>query len=181
MGMLAERYAHAVGSHNLKNDSLHSDTDVLMAVALSSPYGGLLLRAKYQNDATAYRKLRDHWTWVVSTKAQRRDWPVHIPIDTVARVSLRVWAFDNCPACTGRKKETIFNTPSLSDKDCPLCKGTGTQELRCDPSLRDYVLDMIEELHGATRTALARAARKMGPAVTPDMLVEMLRKGQKIP
>jgi hypothetical protein len=162
MAQLAQRYVRAVGSGNLRSDELHFDTDVLAAMALSSTYGGLLFRAKYFNDPASYRRLLNQWTWIVSTKAERRGWPVHIPVDKVARISLRIWANDVCPACTGRKMVTIFNTPSLSDKVCPLCNGTGKTELRCDQSLRDYVLDMIEELTADERKAGARGARKLG-------------------
>ncbi len=70
---------------------------------------------------------------------------------------------------------TIFNTPSLSDKDCPLCNGSGKTELRCHPAIRDYVLDMIEELHSDERTVAARASRKLGPDVTPELLIALLR------
>lgn len=180
MGKLSERYTHAVASHNLRNDELHHAPEVLMAVALSSPYGGLLLRAKYLNDPVAVRRLQAHWTWIVSTKAGRRAWPLHVPIDKIAYLSMVRWLNDTCPACTGRKKVTIFNTPSLSDKDCPLCNGSGKSELRCNAAIRDYVLDMIEELAGDERKAAARAAKKLGPDITPDMLPELLQKLRNI-
>lgn len=176
MSNLALRYTRAVGSGNLRNDELHFDADVLMAMALSSNYGGLLCRAKYHNDPVAYRQLKDQWTWIVSTKAQRRDWPVHIPIDKVASISLKMWIYDGCPACTGRKKETIFNTPSLSAKDCNLCNGTGKVELRCDQRIRDYVLDMIEELHADERKAMARARKKLDKG---DMAARAYMPAQK--
>ena len=35
------------------------------------------------------------------------------------------WLHNICPACSGRKKEVIAGTPSLSHKDCRVCKGTG--------------------------------------------------------
>lgn len=161
MVQLAARYTRAVGSGNLKSDEWHGDTDVLAAVALSSTFGGLLFRVKYFNDAAAYRRLRDQWTWIVSTKAVRRNWPVHIPIDKVAEISLKRWLNSVCPACTGRRHETIFNTPSLSDKDCRLCEGTGEAPLRVDPRLREVILDMIEELTAMEYKAGARAKQKL--------------------
>lgn len=163
MSNLALRYTRAVGSGNLRNDELHFDADVLMAVALSSTYGGLLYRAKYFNDEASYRRLRDQWTWIVTTKALRRNWPEEVGnvADKVARISLKLWCNNVCPACTGRKKETIFNTPSLSAKDCNLCNGAGTMEVRCDPRLRDYVLSMIDELYADEYKAGARAKKKL--------------------
>lgn len=168
---LAERYVLAVGSGNLKSDELHYDTDLLAAMALSSTFGGLLFRAKYFNDPASYRRLLAQWTWIVSTKAGRRAWPVHIPIDKVAFLSLKRWMNSVCPACTGRKKETIFNTPSLSAKDCALCDGTGQTTLRCNPAIRDYVLDMVEELYDDERRAGVRAKKKLlryAPVLTCD-------------
>lgn len=162
MAKLAQRYARAAASGNLKNDLYHFDADVLAAVALSSGYGGLLYRVKYQNDAASYHKLLHHWTWIVSCKALRRCWPEHIPINKVALISLNRWINSVCPACTGRRAETIFNTPSLSARLCRVCDGTGEAPLRVDARWRDYVLDMIEELHGDERKAGARAAKKLG-------------------
>jgi hypothetical protein len=161
MVKLAQRYVRAVGASNLRSDELHFDVDVLAAVALSSSFGGLLFRTKYFNDPSSYRRLLAQWTWVVSTKAQRRAWPEHIPVDQVAYLSLRRWMSSVCPACTGRKQETIFNTPSLSARNCRLCDGSGELPLRCDERIRDYVLDMIEELTADEYKAGTRAARKL--------------------
>lgn len=158
---LAQRYVRAVGSGNLKSDEFHFDTDVLAAMALSSTYGGLLFRAKYFNDPSSYRRLLAQWTWIVATKAARRNWPEHVPIDKVAYLSLTRWISSVCPACTGRKNEVIFNTPLLSAKACSLCDGSGQTELRCNPAIRDFVLDMIEELHMDEQRAGTRAKRKL--------------------
>lgn len=158
---LAQRYVKAVGSGNLRSDELHFDTDVLAAMALSSTYGGLLFRAKYFNDPSSYRRLLAQWTWIVATKAARRNWPVHIPIDQVAYLSLKRWLSSVCPACTGRRYEVIFNTPTLSAKVCPLCDGSGETALRCDARLKDFILDMVEELHMDEHRAATRAKRKL--------------------
>ena len=165
MVILAQRYARAAISGNLKNDEYHYDTDVLAAMALSSTYGGLLFRVKYCYDAASYHQLLAKWTWIVSTKAVRRKWPDNTPIDKIASLSLNRWLNSVCPACTGRKNETIFNTPTLSDKECRLCNGTGETELRCNPRIRDFVLDMIEELFCDQRKAAERAIRKRGRPV----------------
>jgi hypothetical protein len=159
---LTQRYARAVSSGNLKNDLLHFDADVLAAVALSSGYGGLLFRVKYQNDPASYHKLLHHWTWIVSCKALRRNWPEHIPINKVALLSLNRWINSVCPACTGRRHEVVFNTPSLSARVCRLCEGSGEAPLRVDQRWRDYVLDMIEELTADEYKAAARARKKLG-------------------
>jgi hypothetical protein len=161
MAQLAQRYVRAVGSGNLRSDAFHFDTDVLAAMALSSTYGGLLFRTKYFNDPASYRRLLAQWTWIVSAKAGRRNWPEHIDIRSVAYLSLTRWISSVCPACTGRKQEVMFNTPVLSAKNCALCDGSGQVELRCHPALRDYILDMVEELHADEHKAGARAKRRL--------------------
>jgi hypothetical protein len=158
---LAERYARATISGNLRNDALHVGADVLMAVAMSTNFGALLIRVKYANDVSSYRRLLDQWTWIVSTKAVRRTWPVHIAIDKVAFLSLHRWINSLCPACTGLKRVKVLGAPVLAERDCPLCRGSGQTELRCNPALRDYVLDMVEELQMDMDRAVARARKKM--------------------
>lgn len=162
MVQFAQRYARAVASGNLINDAHHFDTDVLAAMALSSTYGGLLFRVKFQIDQSSYHKLLEQWTWIVSTKAVRRGWPDNIPVDKIAFLSLTRWINSVCPACTGRQQQTIFNTSGLSDKKCHLCNGSGEAPLRCNSALRNYILDMTEELHADTRRAGARAKKKLG-------------------
>lgn len=158
---LAERYARATRSGNLRNDELHVTPEVLMAMALSSRFGGLLARVKYANDAASYRQLLHQWTWIVSAKAVRRNWPEHIPVDKVAFLSLRRWIDSVCPACTGHGKVKVLGAPVLSERDCPLCQGSGQTELRCDARMRDYVLDMIEELQGDFLKSCVRAKKKL--------------------
>lgn len=158
---LAERYARATISGNLRNDELHVGADVLMAVAMSSTFGALLIRVKYANDTSSYKRLLDQWTWIVSTKAVRRTWPIHLPIDKIAFLSLHRWLNSVCPACTGRKQVTVLGAPVLSGRDCALCRGTGQTELRCNPAIRDYVLDMVDELQMDVDRAVTRAKKKL--------------------
>ena len=158
---IAERYARATISGNLRNDELHSVTDVLAAMALSGDFGGRLARVKYANDTSSYRRLLHEWTWIVSTKADLRGWPEHIKVNTVAYLSLRHWLSSMCPACTGLKRIKVLGAPVLSERDCPVCRGSGDVELRCDLRVRDYVLDMVEEVDSHFRNSMARASRKL--------------------
>jgi hypothetical protein len=159
--ILAERYARATISGNLRNDALHHTPDVLMAVALAGGFSSQLIRLKFGNEAPSYRRVLHEWTWLVSTKAVRRTWPDHIPVDAVAHYSLRYWLNSVCPACTSHGKVKELGAPVLSERDCPLCGGSGQAELRCDTRLRDYVLDMIEELEAYVRRGVFRAKKKM--------------------
>jgi hypothetical protein len=161
-------------SGNLRNDALHNVTDVLAAMALSGSLSGRLARVKFANDASGFKRLLDEWTWIVSTKAVRRAWPEHVQVDTVAYLSLRHWMSSVCPACTGLKHVKVLGAPVLSERDCPACRGTGEVELRCEPRLRDYVLDMVEEVDGAFRNGMARASKKLRRA-SEDADAELAR------
>jgi len=158
---LAERYARATLSGNLRNDELHHAPEVLMAVALAGGFSSKLIRLKYGNDAPSYRRVLDEWSWLVSTKASLRSWPEHVRVDSVAHYSLRYWLNSVCPACTGHGKVKVLGAPVLSEKDCPLCRGTGQTELRCDGAIRDYVRDMIEELQRYLERGVFRARKKL--------------------
>lgn len=161
---IAQRYVRAAGSGNLRTDAQHFDTEVLMAVALTSAFGGLLFRVKYFNDAASYRNLLHEWTWKVSCKAKRRNWPDNVDIGKVASLSLNRFLNSVCPVCTGRREETVFNTPMLSGQACRICEGSGQAPLTLSQPLRDYVLDMIEELAASHNTAGALARKKLGRA-----------------
>jgi hypothetical protein len=161
---LAERYSRAAISGNLRNDELHGATDVLAAMALSGTFGAMLVRVKYCNDVGSYHRLLHQWTWIVSTRALRRNWPEHIPINTVAYMSLRRWLNSVCPACTGLGYIKELGAPVLSDRPCKLCKGTGVTELRCEMRVRDYVLDMVDELETDMLRAVTRAKKKLRSA-----------------
>jgi hypothetical protein len=159
--LLAERYARATLSGNLRNDELHHAPEVLMAVALAGGFSASLIRLKYAIEAPSYRRVLDEWTWIVSGKAKLRTWPEHVRIDSVAHYSLRYWLNSVCPACTKHGKVKVLGAPVLSEQDCPLCLGTGQAELRCDRTIRDYVRDMIEELDAYVRRGMFRANKKL--------------------
>jgi hypothetical protein len=159
--LLAERYARATLSGNLRNDALHTAPEVLMAVALAGGFSSQLIRLKFGIEAPSYRRVLEEWTWLVSGKAVRRTWPDHISPDRVAYQSLRYWLNSVCPACTGHGKVKVLGAPVLSEKDCPLCSGSGKTELRCEFRLRDYVLDMVEELDAYVRRGMFRANKKL--------------------
>lgn len=159
--LLAERYARATLSGNLRNDALHTAPEVLMAVALAGGFSSQLIRLKYGIEAPMYRRVLDEWTWLVSGKAGRRTWPENIDLTAVAHFSLRYWLNSVCPACTGHGKIKVLGAPVLSEKDCPLCLGSGHTELRCHGTIRDYVRDMIEELDAYVRRGMFRANKKL--------------------
>lgn len=158
---LAQRYARAAISGNLKNDELHFDTDVLAAMALSSHFGSLAARVKYCNDGASYRRLLETWTAIVAAKGGHRAWPANVDKTRVAYLSLRRWLSAVCPACSGLQRVKLLGAPVLSERECPACLGTGEIPLRCPPVLRDFVLDMVEELDGAVRRSAARASKKL--------------------
>lgn len=49
--------------------------------------------------------------------------------DEVASAVIAWWLDRICKTCHGRKLNSIVNTPSLSDIECPVCHGTGEKKL----------------------------------------------------
>lgn len=161
MTKLAQRYAKAVGSSDLKNDEYHADTDVLAAVALSSKLGATLFRVKYFNDPHSYRQLLDDWSRLVRHKAAQRNWPPSVDTRDVANRSLRYWFQNTCARCDGLGYDKVPGTPMLSDKACSRCGGSGTEPLVAPQLIIDFIKDMVEELADMERSAGARAMKKL--------------------
>jgi len=168
MGVI-EKYSRSINSSNLRSDELHYEADSLAAVAMvdlsTDGLGGLLFRVKYGNDATSHNTLLMTWKDKVARKAELRQWPRHITARKVAEISLSYWLNDMCEACEGRGYEMLPNSPVLSDVPCKCCKGEKTKPLIVEHRLRDYVLDMIEDLeemaHSVAGAVMKRLARDM--------------------
>jgi hypothetical protein len=174
MVKLAQQYARATQSSNLKSDEYHFETDKLAAVALigrvdanGSPdalrrMGTLMFRVKYSNDATSYPRLLLEWTDVVLGKAEGRGWPKDVSAKKIARLSLDYWQNDVCPACNGRGALPVRHVPNvLSDDACPACSGTAKRPIEAKHNLIQYVTDMVECIEEMTRYAGSQAMRKL--------------------
>lgn len=161
MSKLAQRYARATISSNLKNDQWHFDTDSLAAVALSSEFGSMLFRVKFANDSTSYVRLAEEWEWEVKKRAAVDGWPVHIKDAVVAKAALKYWLNDLCPLCNGKclKKHEFVDT--LSDEPCDLCEGTGKRPLEADRHNYRYVNEMVGLLDSVAIRAGAVAMKKL--------------------
>jgi hypothetical protein len=171
---LAQNYARATQSSNLKSDEFHHDTDKLAAVALigradanGSPdalrrIGTLMFRVKYSNDASSYPRLLLEWTNVVLGKAAGRGWPNDVSPKKVARLSLEYWQNDVCPACSGTGHLPMRHAPNvLSDDPCRECNGTAKRPIEAKHNLVQYVTDMVECIEEMTRYAGSQAMRKL--------------------
>jgi hypothetical protein len=51
------------------------------------------------------------------------------------------WLDSTCPVCSGRKRETISGTPSLSHRACQACKGTGVRRI---PHSQNLTRELVE-------------------------------------
>jgi hypothetical protein len=161
MVKLAQKYAKATQSSNLKSDELHFDTDRLAAVALSGEFGALLFRVKYANDHTSYVRLAEEWEWEVKKRAALAGWPVHIKEAAVAKAALKYWLNDLCPVCGGKGVKKMEFVDVLSDDPCDTCEGSGKRPMEAEPRIYHYVSAMVLVLEAMTITAGSNAMRKL--------------------
>ena len=165
MVKLAQQYARATQSSNLKSDEYHFDTDTLAAVALSGGpgFGNLLFRVKYANDATSYVQLAEAWEWYVKIRAATSapPWPVHVKDAAVAKASLKYWLNDLCPVCGGKGVQKMEFVDILSDDACESCEGSGKRPMEAEPRIVSYVSEMVLLLESMTITAGSNAMRKL--------------------
>jgi hypothetical protein len=165
MVKLAQRYARATQSSNLKSDEYHFDTDKLAAVALSNiaGFGSLLLRVKYANDATSYVQLAEAWEWEVKKRAAlaRPPWPMHIKEANVAKAALKYWLNDLCPVCGGKGVSKMEFVDVLSDDPCDHCEGSGKRPMECADQIRRYAVEMVYVLEEITIAAGSQAMKKL--------------------
>lgn len=161
MTKLAQRYARATQSNNLRSDELHYDVDSLAAVALSSEFGGMLFRVKYANDSSSYVRLAEVWEWEVKKRAALQRWPTRINDAKVAKASLKYWLNDICPACQGHGVTKKPFEEALSDEPCDVCEGSGKRPIECHPELLQYVQRMVCALDEVAATAGQAAMAKL--------------------
>jgi len=156
---IQERYVGALFG-NLADDSLHHQTDLLAAVALSSDLGSLLFRSKYGENIAGMSDMVAVWRHNVMSRLAKRG---HNPMvcDSIADTSLGHWLNSICRTCHGRQFDVIENCPVLSEIVCPDCNGTGEKKLNCAPEIRGLVLDRIEELQKMERQSGAEAIKKL--------------------
>jgi len=130
---------------------------------------------------------------MAQAQATARDWHLHevkilmgkLKTLPVVREQLAIWArlqmIDNadhraaeilmwhlghvCPACEGRCKELIPNTPSLSHRDCKVCRGSGETRIPGEQGNERYLqeskklLRYLDDCIKAARTGLAQRMR----------------------
>lgn len=160
MSKTIQKYARAVNSSSLADNELHHETDILAAMALSSKFGSLLLRAKYSGDQHSILPLLEVWREIVVVRSKRGKW-AHLALAS-ADISLWAWLDDICHICSGRGYPIEINTPTLKAATCQECNGTGRKPLQVDAEIKDYVLDCIQSLESMACEAGAKAMKKIG-------------------
>lgn len=163
-----DRLASARQSSNLadKPDRL-TDVSVLAAagmVATGQAVGMALLRLRDSLDAKSWptclaavstrtRTLCSSLDPKISEREQH-DLAEHI---------LRRWVAPTCPACSGRRYETIIGTPHMSDRPCQRCRGAGS--LSIDAGLpaaqADVARDVAEWMDAQVHCSNGRLGSKM--------------------
>ncbi|MFZ2306829.1 MAG: hypothetical protein WAW73_20335 [Rhodoferax sp.] len=85
------------------------------------------------------------------------------PDHRVAEV-LAWWLDHTCPACEGRGKERIANTPALSLRPCKVCRGTGETRLPHRQGYDNYVREserMLKHIEVCIKTAQTSVRQRL--------------------
>ena len=155
---VGEKYVGSVGSHNLKDDALNHNTDILAAVALSDAlFGSLMWRFKYAQDKTTINRLHQLFIPVVEKRAHVDRWPSNVFSDRIAYTALMYWAFPNCPSCTGTGIDQKH-----PEYECGVCHGNGKREINEHFTINKYVKEMVLELDTFLAKAEILAQKKQG-------------------
>lgn len=163
-----DRLASARQSSNLadKPDRL-TDVSVLAAagmVATGQAVGMALLRLRDSLDAKS-------WPFCLSATAQRtravcsnREQKLtEREQHDLAEHILRRWVAPTCPACSGRRYETIIGTPHMSDRPCQRCRGAGSLSIDAGlpASQTDVARDVAEWMDAQVHQSNGRLGSKM--------------------
>lgn len=134
-----DRLASARQSSNLADvpDKL-TDVSVIAAagmVATGEAVGMALLRLRDTMDASAWPFCLVAVATRVRLQCREQDpKPTERQQHDLAERILSAWVSPICPACSGRRYQTIPGTPHMSDKVCNTCAGAGN--LSIDYGLR---------------------------------------------
>ncbi len=161
----ADRFLHALGSTDLRDDQFHHQTHALAASAIADAsargIGSLLARVKYadtlghqfEDRPENLAKLLREWHLIVTEKGTARRWIKVEDIPTIghlapamykriAEASLAHYLDGKCPVCHGSKVNEERRT-------CAPCQGSGEAKiLGMSDFERNRVLDMVSELMG---------------------------------
>jgi hypothetical protein len=160
-----ERIVGAVAGGNLTWDGESIDKVIALGVAsarvsrrrrrggmpppLLMKLASMTYRLKLAGDATQYDEAEQAVRSLASALNKRWNW--RSPpgrVKAMSRTVLRYWLVDNCPACTGRKFQTLAGTPTLSTRVCRACGGSGKAPRPWDAAgLRGAVLRVREGEH----------------------------------
>lgn len=77
------------------------------------------------------------------------------------------WHLDHvCPACEGRGKELIPNTPSLSHRDCKACRGSGETRIPSQQGNEQYLHEskkLLRYINDCIKTARTGLKQRLRP------------------
>lgn len=78
-----------------------------------------------------------------------------------------MWHLDHkCPACEGRGKELIPNTPSLSHRDCKVCRGSGETRIPSQQGDEQYLHEskkLLRYINDCVKTARTGLKQRLRP------------------
>lgn len=83
-----------------------------------------------------------------------------------------IWHLDHiCPACEGRCKELIQNTPHKSHKDCKVCRGTGETRIPHQQGNDQYLHEskkLLRYINDCVKTARTALKQRLRPGKKKD-------------
>lgn len=118
---------------------------------------------KLANQRASYAGSLETVRGIARSLSVRHNWRLKRPRQ-FAKLVLDYWLNDTCSRCTGRKFETIPDTPLLADKVCAQCHGSGKRRRPWGESVKHEkllsALESIEELVIRLVTRRVRGARR---------------------
>lgn len=170
MSKIAERYASAVRSGNLKSepDTTYSDSDVVGAHGLAAKQHPLAvaLQRMFMGDNSATRAVVEQLALMADGKAYRMGLET-TPVERLdlSRSVVAYCRHGTCQACNGHGYKLIEGTPHLSENLCPACKGTKRRPFAREfPVLHVELAQwMLAEIERETSKAGQAAMRALAP------------------
>lgn len=153
-------YTQSINSSDLRDDEMHHATDNLAAVALSSDFGALLIRARYSGNLHSIFPALKKWREMTAKKGKQRGW-LDVA-DEVAVESFGYYLNSICHTCQGRGAAVIPDTPILADALCPDCRGTKKRVLQVNSRISQMVIESIFILNRIENGAARAAKEKLG-------------------
>lgn len=124
-----ERIGSALNSKNLKSDELHSDADVLAALAFANRLGIMLQHVRSGGHMNSVRTAIDQLSSTLRRACKRKRMGISNEAARIcAEQALREWIVGICRSCNGTGERLMDYTGTAKKRIkgiCPHCSGSG--------------------------------------------------------